>query len=76
MSFASQIILTLLIGMTLEAMWNLMNVMQVLAYIKNFSNWPANVDTVLSAIDNAVTLDPLCDAIYDYGESAYDKAKN
>ena len=46
-SFASQIVVTILIGISLKAMWNLMNVMQILAYLRFLSNWPANIRTVM-----------------------------
>ena len=43
-------------AVSLKAMWNLMNVMQVFAYLKFASNTPANLQLILKAIHDAVNL--------------------
>ena len=43
-------------AVSLKAMWNLMNVMQVFAYLKFASNTPANLQLILTAIHDAVNL--------------------
>ena len=39
-----QLIMTLVLSVSLKQMWNLFNVMQVLAYTRNFTQWPALVE--------------------------------
>ena len=41
-----QIILTLALSVSLKQMWNLLNVMQLLAYARNFVTWPALVSMI------------------------------
>ena len=41
---------------SLKSMWNLMNVIQVIAYLRLFTNWPANTMMIKHAIYNAITL--------------------
>ena len=36
-----QIVVTLVLAASLKSMWNLMNVIQVLAYVRFFTGWPA-----------------------------------
>ena len=39
-----QIVITLLMAGSLESMWNLLNVMQVLSYMKFYARWPAFIN--------------------------------
>ena len=55
-------------------MWNLLNVMQILAYMRFYSKWPAFMMSIFTWIDNAVTLKPVSDAIKDYGKSKFELA--
>ena len=48
-------------------MWNLMNVVQVLAYIRFFSGWPAVMLEIFQYMDDAVTLKPVSDPVFEYG---------
>ena len=43
-----QIIATLALSVSLKQMWNLLNVMQVLAYFKHFSSFPAIIDSFIT----------------------------
>ena len=65
----AQIIITLLLALSLKSMWNLMNVIQVLAYVRFFSGWPAIILEVFKYMDNAITLKPVSDPIFEYGQS-------
>ena len=40
----SNVAFTLILAVSLKAMWNMFNVMQVLAYLREFTPWPAIVD--------------------------------
>ena len=39
--------MTLLLALSLKSMWNLLNVMQVVTYMRYFAAWPAVVDKML-----------------------------
>ena len=41
----------------MKAMWNLMHVMQVLAYLKMLIDWPTNAEMVLTSVYDAITLE-------------------
>ena len=60
----------------MKAMWNLMNVMQVLAYIRFLSNWPANIKMILYAVHNAITLEPFVQFMFEYSKSKFDNAND
>ena len=60
---------------SLKAMWSLLNVMQVVAYLRNIENNPANLQTILTSLDNAITLEPIKTAMKDYGKDKFDVAK-
>ena len=61
---------------SLKAMWSLLNVMQVVAYLRHIENNPANLQTILTSLDNAITLEPIKSAVKDYGKDKYDVAKS
>ena len=65
----AQLIITILLALSLKSMWNLMNVIQVLSYVRFFSGWPALMLEVFKYIDNAITLKPVSDPIFEYGQS-------
>lgn len=72
----AQIVLTLLLSVSLKSMWNLYNVCQILAYIRLFTNWPALMDSVFLYLDNAITLKPISDAFFDYGQTEYERVES
>ena len=41
-AFMSQFIVTILLAVSLKAMWNLMHVLQVISYLRFATVWPAN----------------------------------
>ena len=51
-----------------------MNVIQVLVYMRFFSSWPAFVMEIFVYMDNAITLKPITDLIFDYGQTKFEKA--
>lgn len=67
----SNIFLTLFIALSLKSMWNLLNVMQVVTFMRFFTSWPAIVDQLLAQIFNAITLKPLVEPILQYGKSSF-----
>ena len=70
----TQIVVTLILAASLKAMWNLLNVVQVLAYMRFYARWPAFMGTIFLWMDNAVTLKPVSDSIFDYGKSKFEIA--
>ena len=63
----TQILITLVLALSLKSMWNLMNVIQVLAYLRFMTNWPAFMMEIFKYMDNAITLKPITDPIFEYG---------
>ena len=46
-----------------------MNVIQVLAYVRFFTAWPALMKELFKYMDDAITLKPVMDPIFDYGKT-------
>ena len=65
--FMAQIIVTTVLAISLKSMWNLMNVIQVLSYIRFFTGWPALMMEIFTYMDDAITLKPLTDPIFEFG---------
>ena len=63
-AFLSQIGVTICLAISLKAMWNLMHVMQVMAYLRLLTNHPANSEMMLKSMHNAITLEHLIDEFY------------
>ena len=53
-----------------------MNVVQVLAYLRFFTGWPALMMEVLTHLDNSITLKPITDPIFDYGKTQFERANS
>ena len=51
-----QLITTIVLSVSLKSMWNLLNVMQVLAYVRNFTVWPAFIEMIIKNIVEAIYL--------------------
>ena len=65
-AFLSQFGVTIFLAVSLKAMWNLMHVMQVLAYMRLYiTTWPANTAMMLQSVHNAITLENVLDGLYD-----------
>ena len=44
--------------------------------MRHIENNPANLQTILTSLDNAITLEPIKSAVKDYGKDKYDVAKS
>ena len=53
-------------------MWNLMHVMQVIAYLRLAVNWPANTSMMQQSIHNALTLENLIKYFTDKFKDEFD----
>jgi len=67
----TQLIVTFVLAISLKSMWNLMNVIQVLSYMRFFTDWPVEMIEILMYMDDAITLKPLTDPIFDFGKSNF-----
>jgi len=72
----AQIIITLVLALSLKSMWNLMNVIQVLAYVRFFTGWPAFLLEIFKYMDNAITMKPISDLAFEYGKTQFEKANS
>ena len=57
-------------------MWNLMHVMQVIAYLRLLVQWPANANMMLQSLHNALTLENIINNLYDKYHDSYDGQNN
>ena len=64
-AFLSQFGVTICLAVSLKAMWNLMHVMQVMAYLRLVVDWPANSNMMLLSMHNAITLENIINGLYD-----------
>ena len=64
-AFLSQFGVTICLAVSLKAMWNLMNVMQVMAYLRLVVDWPANSHMILDSMHNAITLENILKEVKD-----------
>ena len=70
-----QIIVTLVLSVSLKQMWNLLNVIQVLTYTRNFTPWPALTDQVIMYLIEAIYLDQISSAVMDFGQTKFEQAQ-
>ena len=71
----AEIIVLLLLGISLKSLWNLLNVIQVLSYMRFYTNWPIFMREIFVYIDNTITLKPLIDPIFELGKDNFEIAK-
>ena len=65
LSFMSQFGVTICLAVSLKAMWNLMHVMQVMAFLRLLVDMPANSNMMLQSMHNAITLENVMNSVYD-----------
>lgn len=53
-----------MLSISLKSMWNLMHVMQLLAYMSLVVSWSANCQMMLKSVYNAVTLENIVQGIH------------
>ena len=51
----SQFLIAIPIAISLKSFWFLMNMMQIIAYLRHIEQLPANVETILQSLNNAIT---------------------
>ena len=71
-AFLSQFGVTICLAVSFKAMWNLMHVMQVIAYLRLAVNWPANTSMMQNSIHNALTLENLIKYFTDKFKDEFD----
>ena len=70
-----QILVTIILSVSLKAMWNLLHVMQILTFSKNFTEWPALATESLTYINDAIYLEEISGKVLEFGQSKFDLAK-
>ena len=68
----SNVIITLVLSMSLKQMWNLLNVLQVLVFLRTMSQWTPVVSLVLSYLHETITLERILGFALDYGMTEFD----
>ena len=63
-----------LLGISLKSLWNLLNVMQVLSYMRFYADWPVFLMEIFVYMDNTITLKPLMDPIFEIGKDNFEIA--
>ena len=71
----SNLFVTIALTISVKSMWNLLNVMQVLTFMRFFTSWPAIMDSVLEEIYNVITMRYFIDPIVRYGKSKFQLAR-
>ena len=75
-AFLSQFGVTICLAVSLKAMWNLMHVMQVIAYLRYVVVWPAHTNTMLESMHNAITLENVFNGFFGgAGEADFDESQ-
>ena len=69
------LILSIALSISLKQLWNLLNVIQVLAISREFTNWPALVDEIIKYITDSIYLTRVKDLIFSYTQSEFELAK-
>ena len=72
--FATNLIFTLLLSMSLKQMWNLLNTFQVIIYVFLFVQWPALLMVCRDYVDEVITLKDMTSIILDSGKSDFELA--
>jgi len=67
----TQIVITLLLAASLKSMWNLLNVAQVIAYLRLITLWPANGLVALEFIEDGITLRKITKPMMEFGTSSF-----
>ena len=70
----SQLLLTLLLSVSLKQMWILLSVMQVLAFLKYFTDWEVTVSLVLAQIEESIYLTKFSKKLLDKSKTEFDLA--
>ena len=68
----AQIIICIVLSASLKSMWNFLNVVQVLVYLQFFAMWSGTMDFIFKQMDNAITLKPIVDPMYELGASKFE----
>lgn len=58
-AFLGQFMIILCLAISLKSLWNLMHVMQIMAYLRMLIELPLNAETVLIAVYQAVNFEKI-----------------
>ena len=71
----TQLLISFSIKIPLGMMWNLLNIMQVVAYLRLFANWTSNVKRPLDYIWEAITMTKTTAELTSMFKSKYEKVQ-
>ena len=69
----TQLLISFSIKIPLGMMWNLLNIMQVVAYMRLFANWTSNVKRPLEHVWEAITMTKTSAELKNMFKSKYEK---
>ena len=72
----SQLLLTLLLSVSLKQMWILLSVMQVLAFLRYFTDWEVIVSLVLAEIEESIYLTEFSKKLLDKSKTEFELASS
>ena len=53
------LVLTLVLSASLTAMWNMVHILQVITFLPNLLDWPANAELIISSLKEAAELEQM-----------------
>ena len=72
-ALVTQLLISFSIKIPLGMMWNLLNIMQVVAYMRLFANWTSNVKRPLEYVWEAITMTKTSAELKNMFKSKYEK---
>ena len=72
----SQVLVTVFSAVSLKQLWNLLNVLQVVVLIRQYTAWPARVDLVLQYLNQAIYLEAISNWLFDRSLTQFEIVSN
>ena len=66
----------IVLAASLKSLWNFLNVIQVLVYLRYFATWSGTMNFIFDQMNNAVTLKPITDPILELGQFKFAKVND
>ena len=66
-----QVVTTLLMAASLKSMWNLLDVAQVIVYIRLITTWPPNGTAMLDLMEDGITMRKITKPVLEWGKSSF-----
>ena len=62
---ALNIVITLVLSVSLKAMWNMVHVLQIIIFLPILLEWPANAQLIVDSLEEAAELKKMTKDVYD-----------